>query len=310
MQNRKRESLGHDTHDRVRGVTETHGSAEDTGVGIELTLPLLVADDEDGRCTGTLVFVEKRTPEERRHARQPEARRRDGGDPDQLHLSVLGNEVALVVAEGAQLHHRLHAVLPLTEVERRRTNVIDPARACRVGARNVSVPDHDDAVAPLDRHAGVEERADEREIAGAERDGDRHAPDRDERESWILREHAQPELHVEPRHFHGRTPLFSRALRQQHGCARLAYPRGVAEPLRCRFTSRFRTHAARDIVTRPLLQVESKLLVNFLLGILVHRCPPVAGSSVEVTARLTALDSRSQPLACSSNSRSPALVSR
>ena len=125
MPNRKRESLGHDTHDRVRGVTETHGSAEDTGVGIELTLPLLVADDEDGRCTGTLVFVEKRTPEERRHARQPEARRRDGGDPDQLHVAVLGNEVALVVAEGAQLHHRLHPVLPLTEVERRRTHLTD-----------------------------------------------------------------------------------------------------------------------------------------------------------------------------------------
>ncbi len=225
-------------------------------------------------------------------------------------MSVLGNEVALVVAEGAQLHHRLHPVLPLTEVERRRTNVTDPARACRVGAGDVSVPDHDDAVAPLDRHAGVEEGADEREIAGAERDRDRHAADRDERESGILREHAQPELHVEPRHFHQRTPLFSRALRQQHGCARLAYARGVAEPLRCRFTSRLRTHAARDVVARPLLQVESKLLVDFLLGIPVHRCPPVAGSSVEVTARLTALDSRSQPLACSSNSRSPALVSR
>ena len=104
--------------------------------------------------------------------------------------------------------------------------------------------------------------------------------------------------------------FFSRALRQQHGRARLAHARGVAEPLRCRFTRRFRTHAARDVVTRPLLQVESKLVVDFLLGILVHRWPPVAGSSVEVTARLTALDSRNQPLACSSNSRSPALVSR
>ncbi len=134
--------------------------------------------------------------------------------------------------------------------------------------------------------------------------------DRDERESGILREHAQPELHVEPRHLHERTPLFSRALRQQHGCARLAYAGGVAEPLRCRFTSRFRAHAASEVVTRPLLQVESKLLVDFLLGILVHRCPPVAGSSVEVTARLTALESRSQPLACCSNSRSPAVVSR
>ena len=49
MQNRKRESLGHDTHDRVWRVTKTYRSAEDTGVGIELTLPLLVADDEDGR---------------------------------------------------------------------------------------------------------------------------------------------------------------------------------------------------------------------------------------------------------------------
>ncbi len=200
--------------------------------------------------------------------------------------------------------------MPLKEVERRRTNVADRAHASGNGAGDESVPDHDDAVAPVDRHAGVEERADEREIAGAERDGDRHAPDRDEREPWILREHPQPELHIEPRDFHQRTPFFSRALRQQDGCARLAYPRGVAEPLRRRVTGRFRTHAARNIVPRPLLQMESKLLVNFALGILVHRCPPVAGSSVEVTARLTALESRSQPLACSSNSRSPAAVSR
>ena len=58
-------------------------------------------------------------------------------------------------------------------------------------------------------------------------------------------------LNVEPRHFHKRTPLFSRALGQQHGCAGLAYPRGVAEPLRCGFTSRFRTHAARRAATMP-----------------------------------------------------------
>ena len=254
MPNRKGESRGHDTHDRVRGVTEAHGPAEDICVGIELALPLLVADHQYGRCTGTLVVVQKRPPEERRHACQPKARRRDGGDPDQLHVPVLGNQVALVVAEGAQLRHRLHPISPLAEVERRRW-----------------VPDHHKSVAPLDRHAGVEEGADQREIAGAERDGDRHASDRDEREPWILREHAQPELDVEPRHFHKRPPLVSRALGQEQGRARLAYLRGVAEPLRRRVASRSGTHAACDVVAGPLLEMEAKLLVDFLLGILLHR---------------------------------------
>ena len=131
MQNRKRKSLGHDPDDGVRGVTETHGSAQDVCVGTELTLPLLIADDDDGRCTGTFVLVEEPAPEERLHPCQPQSGRGDGGDADQLHVSIFGNEVALFVTEGAQLGHRLHPIVPVTEIEGLRTSVSDRVRPCR-----------------------------------------------------------------------------------------------------------------------------------------------------------------------------------
>ena len=157
MHDGKGESLRHHAHDCVRRAAEAHCLSEDTGIAVELTLPQLVADDENGRRTGTRVFVEKCPPDERRHARQPEPRRSDGGDPDELHASVLGDEVAFVVAESAQLHHRLRPVVPLAEIKCSRSNVIDPARARGAGAGYVPVADHDDAVARLDRDAGVEE---------------------------------------------------------------------------------------------------------------------------------------------------------
>lgn len=114
-------------------------SAEDTGVGIELTLPLLVGDDEGRPCHRDARLRREGYARGAAARPAPEARRRDRGDPDQLRVCVLGDEVALVVAERAPFRHRLHLVLAVNQVEGRRTNVTDPARACRVGAGDVAV---------------------------------------------------------------------------------------------------------------------------------------------------------------------------
>ena len=84
-----------------------------------------------------------------------------------------------------------------TEVEDARISVTALAGARRLGAGQVVVPDHHEAVPTFDRHRGIDEVADQGEVAGAERDRDRHAADRDQREAWMLREHAQAELYVE-----------------------------------------------------------------------------------------------------------------
>ena len=159
---------------------------------------------------------------------------------------------------------------PLDDVVRRGARLADDASAHHVRARDLSILDQNQALSAFDRDSRIEEHADEREIARTDRDRYRHTGDRDERESWILGEHPQPELHVEPRHLRQRPPFFGLAVCRQDRCARLAHSLAVTEALCRRLASRFRSHAARDVVTRPLLEVKPQLLVDFLFGIFLH----------------------------------------
>jgi hypothetical protein len=100
MHDGERKFFRHDTHDGVHGVGEADGSPEDPGVAVKLPQPLTVCKDEDRRGSWTLVVVEQGTPEDRLDPRQTQSRGRDRSDPNQLHASVTGDEVAFIVAEG------------------------------------------------------------------------------------------------------------------------------------------------------------------------------------------------------------------
>ena len=173
--------------------------------------------------------------------------------------AAVGGEIAPLVQERAEVADRLEVVAPLEEV--RAGGVVH--------ARSAEGPqaDRDDAFAFRQGQRGVEPRAQDGEVARADRDRHRHAGHRHERQAGIFDEHPQPELHVEPGDAPERAPRFGGAVRGEHRGAGVAHAGRVAEPLRRRFPRGLGAHAAIDVVARPLLQVKPQLLVHFLCGI-------------------------------------------
>ncbi len=102
---------------------------EDRGVAAELTLPLLVQSTTTGQASARSSSGKKCAPEQRRHARQLESGCGYRRDADDLHASVLGDQVPFVVAEGAQLRDGFHLVAPLEEVVARGAGLAEPAGA-------------------------------------------------------------------------------------------------------------------------------------------------------------------------------------
>jgi hypothetical protein len=100
----------------VRGFIEADGCTEDIRVAVEMMLPVVIADDQDGRRTGTLVLVEQRAADDGRDAGQPERRRRHRGDSHRPWWCVVRDQVVALVAERREILHRLERAAPLHEV--------------------------------------------------------------------------------------------------------------------------------------------------------------------------------------------------
>jgi hypothetical protein len=200
VQDREGESLRHDPDDRVGDLVDSHRPAQDPGVASELTLPLVIGENEDGECVGALVFGKNRSAEQRGHSRQVQPGRGDRSDAHQLCGAVPGDQISVVVAEGAQLRDRLHLATPLDEVVPGGAGLAESPGPHQFGIGKWPVLDDDDAISTLDRHIGIQEEADDRKVARANGHRDRHPGDGDEREPGVFHEHPEPELHVQPGH--------------------------------------------------------------------------------------------------------------
>jgi hypothetical protein len=128
-------------------------------------------------------------------------------------------------------------------------------RRAIVTLARVDVLDHDEPLAFVERQRRIDDRVDDPERDGTDRDGDRHAGDADDREPRILDEHPQAEPEVER---HAREPrdaavaahLFLVPLDAAEGDERLASRFDRIQP------------ALPDETVRFHVDVETKLLLH------------------------------------------------
>ena len=256
---RESEALRHDADDGVRRRAESNRSPDDVRITVEATLPLLVCDHQHRGGAFALVILREVSPLDRQHAGDTEAGRAHLGDAYQRG-TIVRDQIAAARTERAEVLHGLELLAPHHEVVQR-----PPLRIA--GLVGAVVLDRDDAIALIERKRRVQHRVDDGEGARADRDRDRHADHAHERKAGILREHAQPQLHIEQRHVQENAAVPRAAFAREHARALVAYTVEVTEALARGASCGLGIHAARDVVTNAFLDMMVEFIVHVVGGV-------------------------------------------
>jgi hypothetical protein len=186
----KRESLRHDANHRVARRPQLHGGPNGVGAAAELPLPEIVAYDNDVGRTGTFVVVRQVSPRNRRHARETKSRRGDFSNWECFRQAVGSDEVASEYSKCGEIFHGGQCLTPDCQiVEMRATPVAHPAW--------LEVLDRHNAVSLVERERCAGNRARRGKGECADDHGNRYPERANERQSGILREHAETKREVQ-----------------------------------------------------------------------------------------------------------------
>ena len=202
---REAESRWHDPDDRIQPVAELDLAIEDGWISAKLPAPHLMADHNDVRCAGALVFRPQASACRRRYPCDVETRRGHFGDRHGLRLVPLQNKVASDRPKGADLLDRSQLLAPCSELMDR--PLLPVVRG------DIPVDDGYDAIALFERERRIEHIVRDREGGRCDGDTEGHTDHTDERQPRVADEHArQAQIHPgEPRCRRGMSPAFAQS---------------------------------------------------------------------------------------------------